>query len=140
MQRLPPDRIQRANEAGEIDLEEYPAPARLRAGDQPALGARADLLGVHVQEGRSLLEVQRAADEGEGGEGGWWSLWIRPNGSREAFRSIDAHEQPWVWFRALGSEVSRMQSWARSLEIHRGSFEQNAFNTPTWSSLGFRIR
>lgn len=70
MQRLPPDRIQRANKAGEIDLEEHPAPARLCARDQPALGTRADLLGVHVQESRGFLEVQRAADEGEGAESG----------------------------------------------------------------------
>ena len=74
MQRLPPNRIQRADKAGEIDLEEYPAPARLRARDDPALGARADLLGVHVQEGRSFLEVQRAADEREGGVTGWLGL------------------------------------------------------------------
>jgi hypothetical protein len=71
LQRLPPDRIQRADKAGEIDLEEHPAPARLRARDDPALGAHADLLGVHVQEGSGLLEVQRAADEGEGGKSGW---------------------------------------------------------------------
>lgn len=70
MQRLPPDRIQRANKAGEIDLEEYPATARLRAWDQPALGSRPDLLRVHVEEGRGFLEIQRAADEGEGGESG----------------------------------------------------------------------
>ena len=70
MQRLPPDRIQRAYKAGEIDVEEHPAPARLRARDQPALGARPDLLRVHVEEGRGFLEIQRAADEGEGGESG----------------------------------------------------------------------
>jgi hypothetical protein len=64
---LPPYRIQRANKAGEIDFEEYPPPARLGARDEPALRARADLLGVHVQEGRGFLEVQRAAHEGEGG-------------------------------------------------------------------------
>jgi len=64
LQRLPPYRIQRADKTGEIDLEEHPAPARLGTRDDPALGARANLLGVHVQEGRRLLEVQRAADEG----------------------------------------------------------------------------
>jgi hypothetical protein len=71
LQRLPPYRIQRADKAGEIDLEENPAPARLGTRDDAALGAGADLLGVHVQEGRGLLEVQRAADEGEGGASGW---------------------------------------------------------------------
>ena len=65
MQRLPPNRIQRADKAGEIDLEEHPPTARLRARDDPALGARADLLGMHVQEGRGLLEVKRAADQGK---------------------------------------------------------------------------
>jgi len=64
---LPPDRIQRADKTGEIDFEEHPASARLRARDDPALGARADLLGVHVQEGRGLLEFQRAAEEREAG-------------------------------------------------------------------------
>jgi hypothetical protein len=78
LQRLPPNRIQRADKAGEIDLEEDPTPARLRARDDPALGARADLLGMHVQEGRGLLEVQRAADEGEGGGSYGWALKIRP--------------------------------------------------------------
>jgi len=57
LQRLPPYRIQRADKTGEIDLEEHPATACLGTGDQPALGARADLLGVHVQEGRGALEV-----------------------------------------------------------------------------------
>ena len=65
MQRLPPNRIQRADKAGEIDLEEHPAAARLGTRNEPALGARANLLGVHVQEGGGALEVQRAADEGE---------------------------------------------------------------------------
>jgi hypothetical protein len=68
---LPPDRIQRADKAGEIDLQEHPAPARFGARDDPSLGARADLLGVHMKEGRGFLEVQRAADEGEGGAGSW---------------------------------------------------------------------
>ena len=63
MQRLPPYRIQRADKTGEIDLEEHPAPTCLGARDEPALGARANLLGVHMQEGRGALEVQRAADE-----------------------------------------------------------------------------
>ena len=74
MQRLPSYRIQRANKAGEVDLEEHPPPPHLRARDGPALGARADLLGVHVQKGRGFLEVQRAADEGEGGASAWWVL------------------------------------------------------------------
>jgi len=54
---LPPNRIQRADKAGEIDLKEHPTPARLCARDDPALRARADLLGMHVQEGRGFLEV-----------------------------------------------------------------------------------
>lgn len=73
MQRLPPDRIQGADKTGEIDLEKHPAPSRLCTRDDPALGARADFLRVHVQEGRGLLEVQRAADEGEDGARGWWA-------------------------------------------------------------------
>lgn len=112
MQRLPPDRIQRAQEPGEVELEEDPAPAGFCTGDDPALGARADLLRVHVQEGRGFLQIQRAADEGEGGESRWRGPWVRPNSGREAFRSIDAHEQPLVWFRALGGEVSRVRSSA----------------------------
>jgi hypothetical protein len=113
LQRLPPDRIQRADKTGEIDLEEHPAPARLRARDYPALGARTDLLGVHMQEGGRLLEVQRAADEGEGeGEASGWPVhWVRAGFDRGVVRIVDAHEQPWVWFRALGGEVSRMGCW-----------------------------
>jgi hypothetical protein len=71
LQRLPPNRIQRADKAGEIDLEKHPAPARLGTRDDPALCARANFLGVHVQEGCGFLEVQRAADQGEGGANGW---------------------------------------------------------------------
>ena len=82
MQRLPPNKIQRADKAGEIDLQEHPPPPRLRARDDPALGASADLLGVHVQEGRCLLEVQRAADQGEGGEQSRRLLGVRAAGGR----------------------------------------------------------
>lgn len=64
MQRLPSDRIQRADEAREIDLEVHPAPTGLRSRDEAAFGARADLLGVHVEEGGGFLEGQGAADEG----------------------------------------------------------------------------
>ena len=111
MQRLPPNRIQRADKTGEIDLEEHPAPARLRARDDPALGARADLLGMHVQEGRGFLEIQRAADEGEGEVNGWRVLWVRASCGRLVVRSVDAHVQPWMWFRALGGELSQMGCW-----------------------------
>jgi hypothetical protein len=69
LQRLPSHRIQRADKTGEIDLEEHPAPTRLGAGDEPALGARANLLRVHVQEGRGALKVKRAAGEGLGRAG-----------------------------------------------------------------------
>jgi hypothetical protein len=108
LQRLPPNRIQRADKAGEIDLEEYPPPACLGARDDPALRARANLLGVHVQEGRGFLEVQRAADEGESWASGGKRLWVRVGLSRGVVRSVDAHVQPWVWFRSLGDRLSRM--------------------------------
>lgn len=58
MQRLPPHRIQRAQELGEIGLEENPAAAGLGAGDEAALGAGADFLGVHAQERGGLDEVE----------------------------------------------------------------------------------
>ena len=109
MQRLPPTRIQRADKAGEIDLQEHPTPARLRARDDPALGARANLLRVHVQEGRGFREVQRAADQGKGARG-CQVLRVRVGCGQVVVGVVDAHEQPWVWFRALGGELSRMQS------------------------------
>jgi hypothetical protein len=124
LQRLPPNRIQRADKAGEIDFEENPPPTRLRPRDDPALCARADLLGVHVQEGRGFFEVQRAADEGEGGVAGWWVLWVRASFGRVVIRSVDAHEQPWVWFRALGGELSRMRFWETGRQLRRWGIEQ----------------
>ena len=62
MQRLPPNRIQRAYELSEIDLEENPATACLCPRNNPALGTRADFFGVHMQEGGRLLERQGAAE------------------------------------------------------------------------------
>ena len=94
MQRLPPNRIQRADKAGEIDLQEHPTPARLCTGDDPALGARANFLGVHVQEGRGFHEVQRAADQGKGGERGRCVVTVRKNCRRWIVRIVDAHVQP----------------------------------------------
>jgi len=52
---LPPNRIQRAYELSEIDLKEDPATACLCSRNDPALGASADLFGMHVQEGGRLL-------------------------------------------------------------------------------------
>ena len=60
MQRLPPHRIQRAHELGEIDLQENPAPAGLGARDEAALRPRANFLRVHVQERGGLVEVERS--------------------------------------------------------------------------------
>ena len=60
MQRLPPHRIQRAQELGEIGLEENPAAAGLGTGDEAALGAGANFLGMHVQERGGLIEVERS--------------------------------------------------------------------------------
>ena len=119
MQRLPPNRIQRADKAGEIDLQEYPAPARLCARDDSALGARANLLGVHVQEGRRFLEVQRAADEGKGGGRNGKVVTVRRNCGLWVVRVVDAHVQPWVWFRSLRDELSRMGCWAITEGLNR---------------------
>ena len=60
MQRLPPHRIQRAQELGEIGFEENPAAAGLCTGDEAALRPGADLLGVHAQERGGLVEVERS--------------------------------------------------------------------------------
>jgi hypothetical protein len=55
---LPSHRIQRAHELSEIDLEEHPTPTCLRSRNQAALGACADLLRMHVEERRGLVEIQ----------------------------------------------------------------------------------
>ena len=60
MQRLPPHRIQRAQELGEIGFQENPAAARLGAGDETALRPGADFLGVHAKERGGLLEGERS--------------------------------------------------------------------------------
>ena len=60
MQRLPSHRIQRAQEIGEIGLEENPAAAGLGTGDETALRPSADFLGVHAQERGGLVEVERS--------------------------------------------------------------------------------
>jgi hypothetical protein len=53
---LPPHRIQRAHELGEIALEEDPPLAGLGPGDEAPLGSRADFLRVHVKEGGGFIE------------------------------------------------------------------------------------
>ena len=94
MQRLPPNRIQRADKAGEIDLQEHPTPARLCTGDDPALGARANLFGVHVQEGRRFLKVQRATDQGKGGKRGRCVVTVRKIRGRWVVGIVDVHVKP----------------------------------------------
>jgi hypothetical protein len=53
---LPPRRIQRAHELGEVALEKDPASTRLGPGDEAALGPCANFLRVHVQEGGGFIE------------------------------------------------------------------------------------
>jgi len=64
LQRLPSDRISRAQELGEIWLEEHPAAPGLRARNETALGARAQFFRVHAQERSSLSEIERPHDRG----------------------------------------------------------------------------
>jgi hypothetical protein len=64
---LPFERIQRADKLGEIDLEENPASASLRARDETALRPRTDFFGVHVEEGRGFVEIERSHMVGPGG-------------------------------------------------------------------------
>ena len=59
MQRLPPHSIQRAYVVSEIRLEEYPASAGLASRNEAVLGALSYLLGVHLQKGSRLVEIQR---------------------------------------------------------------------------------
>ena len=47
-----------------VVLDKNPAPPDLGAGDGPALGALAQLLGIEVQEFSGLFEVQRAHGDG----------------------------------------------------------------------------
>jgi hypothetical protein len=55
---LPPHRIQRAYELSEIGLEEDPASAGLRTGDEAALRPRADLFRMHVEECGGFNETE----------------------------------------------------------------------------------
>lgn len=63
MQRLPPQRIQRAQEVGEISFEENPAPTGLGSRNEAALGPGADFLGVHAQKRGRLVEIERSFSE-----------------------------------------------------------------------------
>jgi hypothetical protein len=56
LQRLPPHRIQRAHEVGEITFKEDPALAGLGPWDEAALGSHANFLRVHVQERGGFVE------------------------------------------------------------------------------------
>jgi hypothetical protein len=58
LQRLPPHSIQRAYVVSEIRLEEYPASAGLASRNEAVLGALSYLLGVHLQKGSRLVEIQ----------------------------------------------------------------------------------
>ena len=60
MQRLPPHRIQRAHELGEIGFKEDPAPTDLGSRDESAFSPRAHLFGVHVQKRRCVIEAERS--------------------------------------------------------------------------------
>jgi hypothetical protein len=52
---LPPIRIQRAYELGEVDLQEDPATSCLGPRNYSALGTATDLFGMHMEEGGSLV-------------------------------------------------------------------------------------
>ena len=58
MQRLPLHRIQRAYEVSEIGLEEHPAPAGFRSGDEAALRPGANLFGVHVEKSGGFIQIE----------------------------------------------------------------------------------
>ena len=63
MQRLPSQRIQRAQEVSEIGFEEHPAAAGLGSRNEPALGPGADFLGMHAQKRSRLVEIERSFSE-----------------------------------------------------------------------------
>jgi len=58
LQRLPPHRIQRAHELGEIGFKEDPASADFGSRDGAPLGPRAHLFRVHAQEARRIMEAK----------------------------------------------------------------------------------
>jgi hypothetical protein len=58
LQRLPPHRIQRAYEVSEIGLEEDPAPASFRSGDEAALRPAANLFGMHVEKSGGFIQAE----------------------------------------------------------------------------------
>ena len=58
MQRLPPHRIPRAHEVGEIIFEKHPAAAGLPSRDEAALGAASHLLWMHVKEGGGAVKIE----------------------------------------------------------------------------------
>jgi len=68
---LPPERIARAHEVGEIIFEKHPAAAGLPSRDEAALGAASHLLWMHVQEGGGALKVEgfHGAPPGTSGAG-----------------------------------------------------------------------
>jgi hypothetical protein len=55
---LPFHRIQRAHKLGEIDLEKNPAPTGLGSRNETALGASADLFGMHMKERGGLSKIE----------------------------------------------------------------------------------
>jgi hypothetical protein len=57
-QRLPFDRIQRADKLGEIDLKENPTAPGLRARNEAALGARPHFFRMHMQKRGRFMQVQ----------------------------------------------------------------------------------
>jgi len=95
LQRLPPHRIQRPHELDEVDFQEHPAPAGLGAGDEAALGARAQLLGVHMEEGGGFIQVQGPQ-------------WLRTQAEPQRRRGVRKHENDLVWFRSFRVELSRV--------------------------------
>jgi hypothetical protein len=58
LQRLPPHRIQRADELSEIALQEDPATTSLGSGNEAALRARANFLRVHAEKAGGLVEIK----------------------------------------------------------------------------------
>lgn len=94
MQRLPSHRIQRAHELSEVDLEEDPAPACLCSRDQATLRARANLLGMHVQEGGGFVESESPQRGGLG--------------PSRIIGAVSAGINDLVWFRSFRVEVSRV--------------------------------
>jgi hypothetical protein len=55
---LPRHRIQGTEVIREIVFKKNPAPRGFRAGYEPAFGAAAQFLGMHVKEGGGLFQIQ----------------------------------------------------------------------------------